>query len=106
MDPRFHTGDLAVLRPADRYDVGDVVASAAHCCTRWGDAPDRRCQGGRYTFKGDNNSWLDPEQPPTSDMIASSRFGSPGWPWLERIASPTALSICAILLLAGGGTGP
>ena len=26
MEPRFHTGDLAILRPADCYDVGDVVA--------------------------------------------------------------------------------
>ena len=26
MEPGFHTGDLAILRPADRYAVGDVVA--------------------------------------------------------------------------------
>ena len=26
MQPRFSTGDLAVLRPADSYDVGDVIA--------------------------------------------------------------------------------
>ena len=26
MEPRFPTGDLAILRPADSYAVGDVVA--------------------------------------------------------------------------------
>ena len=26
MEPGFHAGDLAILRTADRYAVGDVVA--------------------------------------------------------------------------------
>ena len=26
MEPRFSTGDLAILRPAGSYEVGDVVA--------------------------------------------------------------------------------
>ena len=28
MEPRFHTGDLALVRPASAYRVGDVVAYA------------------------------------------------------------------------------
>ena len=33
MQPRFHTGDLAIVRPAERYKVGDIVAYRARRCT-------------------------------------------------------------------------
>src|SRR5438067_683220 len=59
MEPRFHTGDLAVLSPADGYSVGDVVAyhsDSLHTIVMHrivsGD-------GNGFTTKGDNNSWLD-----------------------------------------------
>ena len=34
MEPRFHTGDLALVRPAASYKVGDIVAHPARRCTR------------------------------------------------------------------------
>src|SRR5438309_7768906 len=58
MEPRFHTGDLAVVRPADRYTVGEVVAYRStllhvtvlhRILARHGD---------RYVFKGDHNNFL------------------------------------------------
>jgi hypothetical protein len=35
MEPRFHTGDLAIVRAADDYKVGDVTAPTATCSTPW-----------------------------------------------------------------------
>ena len=105
MEPRFHTGDLAVLRPASRYQVGDVVAYRSHLLKTTIMHRIVAVEGGHYTFKGDNNSWLDPEQPPTSDMIGKLAVRVPqGGVWFERLTSPTALSTYAFLLLAGGGT--
>src|SRR4051794_12867730 len=63
MEPRFHTGDLAVLGAADGYSVGDVVAYHSDSLNTVvmhrvvsGDAAG-------FTTKGDNNGWLDPDHP-------------------------------------------
>lgn len=64
MEPRFHTGDLVVARPASRYSVGDVVIyripdpkyrafRVVHrIAERWPD--------GRYVTKGDGQDHADP----------------------------------------------
>ena len=105
MEPRFHAGDLAVLRPADRYDVGDVVAYRS---TLMHEVVMHRIvavEGGHYTFKGDNNAWLDPEQPTAADLIGRLSLRVPqGGSWLERLTSPPALGLIAFGLLASGGT--
>ena len=62
MEPRFHTGDLAIVRPADQYKVGDIVAYLEHaCCTRGVLHRIIAIHGDRYTFKGDNNNFIDPD---------------------------------------------
>ena len=73
MEPGFSTGDLAVLRPAGSYDVGDVVAYRS-------DALDtvvmHRIVGGdgdRFVTQGDNNDWLDQDQP-TQDEVLGTLF--------------------------------
>ena len=61
MQPGFAAGDLAILRTSDRYDVGDVAAYRSdeletivmHRILTKGPAG--------YTFKGDNNDFVDPE---------------------------------------------
>ncbi|HZU79160.1 MAG TPA: signal peptidase I [Acidimicrobiales bacterium] len=66
MLPRFHTGDLAVIAPASEYHVGDVVgyhSPLLHIVVL------HRIVGvhdGLFTFKGDNNSFLDPVHLPAS----------------------------------------
>jgi signal peptidase I len=68
MEPRFSTGDLAVLRAAGAYDVGDVVAYSSptlhtvvmhRIVARDGDA---------FVTQGDNNSWQDPDHPTTTQI--------------------------------------
>ena len=105
MEPRFHTGDLAILRQADQYEPGDVVAYRSQLL---GTAVMHRIvedRDGHYTFKGDNNSWLDPEHPTRADLIGRLVVRVPhGGTWLARLASPPYLAAAAVLLLSAGGT--
>ena len=68
MEPGFSTGDLAVLRPADSYEVGDVVAypSADLGTTVMHRIVER--DGDRFVTQGDSNSWLDEDRPSAGDM--------------------------------------
>jgi signal peptidase I len=69
MEPHFHTGDLALVRPADHYRVGDVVA---YHSSLLGVVVLHRIvaiRDGHYTFKGDNNNFLDPVHPARAELI-------------------------------------
>jgi signal peptidase I len=105
MEPRFHTGDLAVLRQSDTYGVGDVVAyhsSVMHSVVMHRIVAAR---AGRYAFKGDNNSWLDPERPTRSQLIGKLAVRIPhGGVWLTRATSPVALALLMAVVLAVGTT--
>jgi len=105
MQPRFHTGDLAVMRPASSYHVGDVVAYHSHLLHTVVMHRIVAARDGRYTFKGDNNSWLDPERPTRSQLIGKLAVRIPrGGIWLRRLTSPPAIGLLAFALLAVGGT--
>ncbi len=105
MQPRIHEGDLVVARRATRYQPGDVVAYEMAC--GWlalhrivAISPD-----GHYTFKGDNNSWLDPDHP-TADAIKGKEWiHIPGGGiWMKRIANPVNLGALVFLLLVMSST--
>jgi signal peptidase I len=104
MEPRFHTGDLAVLRARGSYRVGDVAgyrSEMLHTIVMHRIVAERN---GRYTFKGDNNSWIDPEKPTRDHLIGGLALRVPqGGVWLARISSPLGLSAAIFLLLATGG---
>jgi signal peptidase I len=105
MQPQFHTGDLAVLRPADHYGVGDVVAY--HSALLHTVVMHRivAAQNGYYTFKGDSNAWLDPEHPTAGDFLGKLTAQVPqGGVWLNRLSNPPALGLAVFGLLATGGT--
>src|SRR5580704_17279232 len=71
MEPRFHTGDLAIVRSKPSYHVGEIVAyhnKMLHTVVL------HRIvgrEGGRYVFKGDNNNFIDPERPRASQLIGA-----------------------------------
>ena len=73
MEPRFHTGDLGVLRAADSYSVGDVIAY--HSRTLDTIVMHRIVDGDEHGFvtKGDNNDWLD-EDRPTEAVVLGKLF--------------------------------
>lgn len=107
MHPRIHTGDLALVRPAGSYRVGDIVAYRN---------PELRVTvlhrihsispTGRYRFKGDNNSWIDPGSVTPSAIIGKMWVLAPGLGGdLHTLHSPlvtAAMAVLAVLLLFGG----
>jgi len=106
MEPRFHTGDLALVRSQSSYHVGEIVAydnKMLHSVVL------HRIigrEGARYIFKGDNNNFVDPEHPAASQLIGALWLHVPGVGGrLQSIRSPAlvgALLFFGVLLLTGG----
>ncbi|MHB1510988.1 MAG: signal peptidase I [Acidimicrobiales bacterium] len=68
MEPLFHTGDLAILRPGPPYHVGEIVGYLA---PRIGIVLHRiiGVANGHFVMKGDNNHFIDPYRPLPSDVV-------------------------------------
>jgi signal peptidase I len=99
MEPRFHTGDLALVRSQSSYHVGEVVAyhnKMLHTIVL------HRIigrDGSRYIFKGDNNDFVDFEHPAASQLIGALWIHVPGLgARLQSIRSP---ALVGILVAAG-----
>ncbi len=71
MQPRFHAGDLALVRPADHYRVGQIVAyhsTVLHVVVL------HRIiglDGDRYVLKGDHNNFVDPTKPDRAQIVGA-----------------------------------
>src|SRR3954470_16839554 len=63
MEPRFQTGDLAILRSAGSYGVGDVVAYRSVSLDTVVMHRIVAMDGDRFVIQGDNNDWLDEDRP-------------------------------------------
>jgi hypothetical protein len=106
MEPRFHTGDLAIVWASGVYHVGQIVAYwspllhmvVLHRIVAY--------HGRLFTFKGDNNSFLDPLKLPASDIKGSLLLHIPRagalLGWLKEPVHLLVL-IIGLLLLSGGG---
>ena len=71
MEPHFHQGDLVVLRRQPSYAVGDVVAYYSHDLRKNVLHRIIAIHGDHYTFKGDNNGFVDPEHPTKADLVGA-----------------------------------
>ncbi len=106
MEPRFHTGDLALVRPAATYRVGQVVAyrsSALHVVVLHRIIA---LDGSRYVFKGDNNDFVDPVRPSRSQLVGALWLRVPhGGTVLRLLHTPVmvgiVLAIIGLLVLGG-----
>lgn len=69
MEPGLRAGDLVVTLDAGDYNVGDAVAYRSDKLNAivLHRIVDRA--GDRFVFKGDNNSWIDPEKPTTEHLV-------------------------------------
>src|SRR4249920_3748298 len=97
MEPLFHSGDLAILRPAGQYRVGDIAGyhSPTLHATVLHRIVERR--GDRYLFKGDHNTWRDGDYTRRADILGRLRVRIPhGGLALRLISRP------AVLIFAGG----
>ena len=77
MEPSLQYGDLVISHEKQTYDVGDVVTYRHPTI---GPVIHRIIErkGNTYTFKGDNNDWIDAYQPTSSDLIGKSWIHIPG----------------------------
>ncbi|MGZ4185332.1 MAG: signal peptidase I [Solirubrobacteraceae bacterium] len=108
MEPTFHTGDLALVRPADQYRIGQVVAyhsTLLHVTVLHRIVAQR---GGRYFFKGDNNHFIDPTHPTRNELIGALWLRVPhGGRVLAWLHSPLTAAVltgfAALLVLSAFG---
>ncbi len=69
MEPNFHFGDLAIVRQAETYQIGDIVT---YHNQELGEPVIHRIiemNQDRFVLKGDNNSWIDSYQPTQAEII-------------------------------------
>ncbi|HEY8406679.1 MAG TPA: signal peptidase I [Gaiellaceae bacterium] len=109
MEPHFHHGDLVVLRRRSTYSVGEVVAYYSHDLRKNVLHRIIAIHDDRYTFKGDNNNFVDPEHPTAADLVGSEWMHVPrAGDWLGALHDPVDAAIAAgvavlLLVLSGGG---
>jgi signal peptidase I len=105
MEPRFHTGDLAVIVRAPSYHVGEIVgyySPLLHIIVLHRIVAEH---AGRFTFKGDNNSFLDPLKLPSSYVRGSLLLHIPdGGTVLGWFRTPLGLGAVAFAFVAFGTT--
>jgi signal peptidase I len=99
MEPRFHTGDLAIVRPAAHYKVGDIVAYHSTLLHVTVLHRIHAIEGNTYVFKGDNNDFLDPTHPTHAQLLGKLWLQVPrGGVWLNGLHSPAGVAIAIALL--------
>lgn len=101
MAPRFHSGDLAVIVPNSSYHVGEIVGYQSpllHVVVLHRIVAEDH---GRFTFRGDNNSFLDPLRLPASAVKGRLWLHVPqGGTVLGAVRSPVVLGILALFVTA------
>lgn len=99
MEPRFHTGDLAIVRAASTYKVGQIVAYHSSLLHEVVLHRIVAIHHGRYVFKGDNNSFFDPVHPTKSELIGRLWIHVPrAGLFLEGLRTPLGLAIVGALV--------
>ena len=100
MEPRFHTGDLAVLSPGAPYVVGDVIAYYSDNLHTIVMHRIVSADGDRVVTKGDNNDWLDEDHPRQDEILGRLFVRIPhGGQILSALRSPGLLLPLAVGLL-------
>ena len=103
MEPRFHSGDLAIVRPASSYAVGDAVAYRSQTLRTVVLHRIVAVEDGRFRLRGDNNSWLDPDAVPPSDVLGRLVGRLPhGGDLLLQLRQPYVLAAGSVLVTLGG----
>src|SRR4051794_19446825 len=103
MEPRFHSGDLAIVRPAAGYAVGDAVAYPSDTLHTVVLHRIVALEGGRFRLRGDNNSWLDPDAVPPSDVLGRLVGRVPhGGDLILQLRQPYVLAVGSVLVTLVG----
>jgi signal peptidase I len=104
MEPRFHTGDLAILRSAGSYSVGDVVAYRSASLNTVVMHRIVAMDGDRFVIQGDNNDWLDEDHPSKDDVLGTLFARIPqGGRALAAVTSPGVVGLVGLAVLTALG---
>jgi hypothetical protein len=101
MVPKYRTGDLVILRRSGGYHVGEIVAYRSpllHSIVL------HRIVGesdGLFTFKGDNNAFVDPVRLPASYIDGTDFLDLPH-KWAFVTFSPLILEVAVFVFFLGG----
>jgi signal peptidase I len=109
MEPRFHTGDLGILRSADSYSVGDVVAYRSDSLDTVVMHRIVAMDGDRFVIQGDNNDFLDEDHPSEDQVLGKLLLRVPqGGKALAAVTDPGVLGLVAVaaLTLVGAARRP
>ena len=106
MRPRLTEGDLVVVREAEEYRVGDVVAYDSRLLQRIVLHRIVGTEGDRYLFQGDNNDFIDQDRPTQDDFLGKEWVVLPGvGKALSWVGDPMNAAILAglvtLLILVG-----
>ena len=100
MEPRFHTGDLAILRSDASYSVGDVVAYRSESLDTVVMHRIVAQDGDNFVIQGDNNDWLDDDKPSQDEVLGKLFLRIPqGGKALAALSSPGPLVVIGITAL-------
>ena len=109
MAPRFHKGDLALVRPTSNYSAGDVVLYESPVLRRAVLHRILVVQNGHYFFKGDNNSFVDPGYATRGELLGKLWFRVPAagkaFGWIGKPAHAALVCAGAVFFLLFGAVG-
>lgn len=102
MLPGFRAGDLVIVRRAEHYGPGDVVAYRNRELGIIVLHRILRLEGDRYVFKGDNNGWEDRYRPGQEDLIGKLWLHLPGMgDGLRALRTPRFVGILLGVMMMG-----
>jgi signal peptidase I len=108
MEPMFHKGDLALVRPAANYKVGDIALYQSPVVHRPVLHRIIVIQSGRYYFQGDNNDFVDPGFVTRDEISGKLWIHLPkvgiGLSWVGKPSHAAGLAGIAMLVLFLGGS--
>lgn len=103
MEPKFHKGDLVLVRTSSTYNVGDIVVYRHPTI---GPIIHRIIgkDGNHFIFKGDNNNFVDSYHPTQSELIGKFWFyipaiGKPFTAIRDRLAIAGLVALSGLIVL-------
>ncbi len=100
MEPKYHFGDLAIVRQSPTYEIGDIVVYQSGALHRYVFHRIIDIKADHFVLKGDNNPWIDSYQPIQSEIIGGYWFRIPAaGKFVEWVRLPA--HVAAIIGIAG-----
>jgi signal peptidase I len=98
MEPRFHLGDLVLVRRQPTYQIGDAVTYKNLEIGRFVFHRIVGMQADRFVLQGDHNAWLDSYQPTQNEIIGKLWIHLPGvGKWIEWARQPIGLALLSVV---------